>query len=111
MRLGSPKRSVERASKFGGVAHERHSIAIASIHESALDRFDATVHHITGCNAVGTSTSICNCDLGNTFHRWWGIDRTVVMEEAAVSVVGVFAQTNVACDIEVGIERTQFFDS
>lgn len=49
-------------------------------------------------------------DLGDALDRRGGVDGAVGVQEATVSVVGVFAETNVAGNVQVREKFADFFD-
>jgi hypothetical protein len=58
------------------------------------------------CASLGVADSYCS----NTFHRWFCVNRAVVMEDTTMSMIGVFAQADVACDIQGRIKLSKLLD-
>ena len=58
----------------------------------------------TGARVVGR-------DLRNAHDRGWGVDSPVLVQDAAVSMAGVLAETNIARNVELGEKGAQLLDS
>jgi hypothetical protein len=59
---------------------------------------------------VGASFGIAEGDLGETADGRMGIDGAIYVENTAVTVVCVLAETDVAGDVKIGVERSKFLD-
>jgi hypothetical protein len=59
---------------------------------------------------VGTGLGIRNGHLGNAFGRWFLLDRTVLVQDAAVAMRGVFAKTDVSGDVQAREQGAKLFD-
>jgi hypothetical protein len=99
----TPERPIHGTRELGRVRHERASVAQPGVHEPALDPADAAVHHVARCNTVRACPRVRNGNLGNARNRWLGVNRSVLVKEAAVAMGGVFAQTDISCDVELRV--------
>lgn len=106
-----PEGAIQAASKFGAVCHERDLVSEAGIDQASFDRTNASVHHVTGGDAVCTGLGIVDGDLSQSLNRRLVVDRAVRVKDTAVAVRGIFAETNVGCDVERGESFPQDLDS
>ena len=59
---------------------------------------------------MSTSSGIVDGDFRDTLNGGLGVDGAVLVEVPAVPVVGVFAEADVAGDVEVGEASNNLFD-
>jgi hypothetical protein len=59
---------------------------------------------------VRSCPRIVDSDLSDPVDGGWGVDGAVGVQQATVPVVGIFAKTDVACDVQRRKKQTQFFD-
>ena len=71
--------------------------------QRASDRRDAAVHHVAGRHHVGAGCGVTDSGVGQQFHRRIVVHAAVGRQQAAVAVVGVFAQADIGDDHEIGI--------
>lgn len=109
-RRNVPERSIQAASELGTVRHERDFVAHSCVDKSLLDSTNATVHHVAGSNAVRSSLGVVDGDLRKTLHRRLVVDGAILMEDTAVAVGGIFAQTDVGSNVERRECISQYFD-
>ena len=95
----SPERPIQSTRKFGGIAHQRTFIAITIVNESPLDRFNSPVHHIAWGDTMCARLCIRQCDLCDASSGRFRVDRSICMQDTAMTVRGVFTEANVACDV------------
>lgn len=105
-----PEWPIQRARKLGRVAHERALVPKPRVDESLLYGLDASVHHVAGRNAMRTSFGVVDSHLRDAVDGGRVVDGSVRIEEPTVSVVGVFAEADVACDIQGWIQRPKLFE-
>jgi len=101
---GVPERPVKRTRKLRRVAHQRTAVPKARINKPALDRLDAPVHHVARRDAVHARARIVHRDLRDARDGRFRVDGSVGVEDAAVSVRGVFTEADVGGDVNVGEE-------
>ena len=77
--------------------------------ELGADGGDAAVHHVGGGDDVGAGARVRQRLLGEDFERGVVGDFTV-FDDAAVAVVGVFAEADVGDDDEIEIRFADGFD-
>lgn len=103
--------TIESTGEFGRIGHEGAFITETGVDEGTFYGTDATVHHVRGSNTVSASASIGESNLGETSDGRLGIDGGVGVEDPAVAMGGVFAETDIASDVEGGVEGLYFCDS
>lgn len=95
-----PERTVESTSEFGAICHQRRLTAQAGIQEALFDSFATTVHHIARRDAVCARFRVVDRDLCDPDDGRGVVDRPVRVQDTAVAVRGVFAETDVYCDVD-----------
>lgn len=58
-----------------------------------------------------TCTGIVERYVADSVDGGFDIDGTILVKEATVSMVGVFAKADIACDVEIRVKAAQGFDS
>lgn len=106
--LISPEGSVEGAGELCRVRHESAPISQASVHETKLDRPDSSIHHVTGSDAMCSSFGIIDSNFSDALNGRWGVNGSILMKNAAVTMRGVFAKTNVDCNVEFWEKSAKF---
>lgn len=109
-RRHSPERAVQRARELGRIRHERAAVRKPSIHERALHRAYAAVHHVARRDAVRTRLRVRDSNLGDPRDRWLSVDRSIVVQDAAVPVGGILAEANIRRDVEGRVQLTEELD-
>lgn len=102
--------TIESTCEFCRVGHEGAFVAETGVDEGTFYGTDATVHHVGGSDTVSASAGIGESDLGKTSDGGLGVDGGVGVEDTAVAMGGVFAETDVAGDVEGGIEGLYLCD-
>jgi len=87
----SPKGAVQSTSKFCGIAHESAFVSETSVDQAPFDILDTAIHHVTGSDTVSACFCIVDSDLCDASSRGSVVDGSVVIQEATVTVVGIFA--------------------
>ena len=95
-----PEWSIQTARELCGIAHERAFISIARVNQFSLYGQNPSIHHVTRSNTIRTGFGVGEGHVSKTFDRRVGIDRPVLIEDAAMTVSGVLAETDVTGDIE-----------
>ena len=86
MRGSSPERAIQPTCKLGRITHESTSVAKTSVDQAALNSLNPAVHHIARCDAVRACAGVVEGNLGDAFYGGFSIDRTVRVQETAVTV-------------------------
>ena len=102
---GVAEGTVEAGGIFGGIGHD-DGVDEAFFIQGLADGGDAAVHHVRRGDDVGTGFGLTDGDFVEQFQRGVVID-VVVFDLAAVTVVGVLAEADVADDDHV---RQGFLD-
>lgn len=76
-----------------------------------LDSAYSPIHHIARGDAMHASLSIAQRDVSDPRDRLRRIDRVVVLEDSAVTMRRVFAQTHVRCQVEFREQRPKLLNS
>ena len=97
---GVAERAVEGGGELGRVAHDRGRLGEALVVERAADGPHAAVHHVAGRDQVGAGPGVRDGDAAEQRQRRVVGDRAVVVEHAAVAVVGVLAEADIGRDHE-----------
>lgn len=79
--MNVPEGSIQSTRKLGGITHQATSIRVAFLDQSELDRLDASIHHITGRNEMGTSLGVRQCDFCNPIGRGGHVEMRRSVEE------------------------------
>jgi hypothetical protein len=106
-----PERTIQTRREFGRVRHQHHLVRQPSANKSLFNRLDPSVHHIRRRNlppvslppswggyAIRSSLGIIKsnfCDPSDTRRI---INRSILVEDPAMSMVRVLAQTNIRRD-------------
>ena len=105
--FGVAEGAVEGGGELGGVGHDEGLVKMLLV-EGGAQGSDLAVHHGGGGHDVGAGLSVGEGDAGEVVEGGVVVDLTGGVEGAAVAVVGVGADADVADDGEVG---EIFFDS
>jgi hypothetical protein len=106
----SPEWTIQRASEFCGIAHQRAPIPQPFVYQPSFDSLDSSVHHITRCDAISAVLSVTDCDFRNTFYGWFCVYCTLGREDTAVTMRSIFTEADITCNVEGREERTKLFD-
>ena len=105
---GFAERAVEGGAVFCGVGEDREILEFVVV-EFAADGGDAAVHHVGGSDDVGAGARVREGLLGEDCERGV-VGDFAVFDDAAVAVVGVFAEADVGDDDEIEIGFADGFD-
>lgn len=108
--IHSPEGPIKRTRKLGRIAHQCTLVPEPSINEGSLDRLDSPVHHVTRRDAVGAGLGIRKRDGGDARCRRFRVDRSVFVQDTAVPVGRVLAQTYVGGDVQRRVERAKLMN-
>ena len=107
---GIAERSVQRTRVLRGIGEDRHVVVTVGI-ERAADRRHLSVHHAARCDDVRPGSRLGDGGLGIDAERRVVVDHAVLVDDAAVPVVGVLVDTEVGHhhDVvaEIGTQITQ----
>jgi len=102
---GVPERPIERRSVLHGI-REDGEVFVRAVIEGFADRGDAAIHHVAGRDDVGSCVGVDQRDAGEHLERRVvvDVDHAVApgVEDAAVTVVGVFVDADVCHHDELG---------
>lgn len=68
------------------------------LHKTQLDSLDAAIIHVTWCHTVRARERIVDGGLCNALHGLHLVEGSVLVQDAAVAVRGVFAEADVGHD-------------
>src|SRR6202035_2624397 len=105
---GFAEGAVETRAVFGGVGEDGHVFAFVGV-EFGADGGYAAVHHVGGRDDVGPGAGMREGLLGEDFKRGVVGDFSV-FDDAAVAVIGVFAEADVGNDQEIEFGAADGFD-
>lgn len=93
---------VQASAEFGGVGHQVHAVREIGFDEFEFDGADPAVVHVGGGDAVRAGVRVGHGDVRDAFDRHGIVEAAVRVQNAAVAVGGVFAETDVGDDEEGG---------
>ena len=95
--------SVEHRCEFRCVRHDRHASVKSCALESEFDCSNSSVHHIGGRDDVSAALRQEHGHLGDAVNARLVVDRVILLHDAAVTRVGVCAQTHVDHEQQVRV--------
>jgi hypothetical protein len=120
---GIPERTIQTGRKLGRVRHQHHLVRQPSANKSLLNSLDPSIHHIRrrnlpavslptrGSYAIRPSLGIIKSNFRDPSDRSRIINRAILVEDPAMSVVRILAQTNIRRDEQCRQLFVQKFDS
>lgn len=97
-----PEWPIQSTGELGRIGHQGDLVPVPGVDKPAFNGLDSSIHHVARCNAVSTGLCVVDGNLSNSLNGGLGVDCTVLVEDTAMAVVGVFAKTDITCDVEVG---------